>query len=171
MKSTQRKEILEFARNLYLEVDAEGKKANTWDSISKNILKKYKLEIHLTTIQKWSKKHDWEGLFEKIKMAGIEKSKQNLQDKENVIVDEKSQTIADIYKSNKQLLALSQKTIISRLTGRQLKDGEGNNIDADISTTDLVRILQHSESSLLELLDKKKGGNEKLPDSVKIVFE
>lgn len=171
MKNSKHDEILEFARNLYLEVDSEGRKANTWDGISKSILKKYNLEIHLTTIQKWSKKYDWESLFDKIKMAGIEKGEQQLQEKENILIDEKSQTIADIYKSNKQLATLSQKTLTARLAGRQIKDNEGNIINADISTADLIRILQHSENSLLELLEKKKDTGDILPKKTKIVFE
>ena len=149
-------QIIEFAKELYFVVDSEGKRVNTWESISKQILKKFKLEIHFTTIQKWSKKYDWESLFEKVKMVGIERGKEQLQQKENQLIDEKSQIIADIYQSNKKIQSITQKTLLVRLTGSKLKDGSGNPIDADISNTDLIRLLQHSETTLLELQDKKK---------------
>jgi ribosomal protein S24E len=152
----QKLKIIEFAKRLYLEVNHDGKKTHTWDNISKNILKKYKLEIHFTTIQKWSKRYDWENLFEKLKMAGIEKGKQQLQEKENKLIDEKSQLVADIYKSNKTLQNLSQRTLTARLLGKPVVDSQGNEIDANFGNTDLIRILQHSESTLLELQDKKK---------------
>ena len=154
--NSKKLQIIEFAKELYFVVDADGKKVYTWESISKQVLKKFKLEIHFTTIQKWSKRYDWDSLFEKIKMAGIEKGKQQLQEKEKQIIDEKSQIIADIYKSNKQLQKISQQTILARLMGQELKDGNGNPINSDFGNSDLIRVLQHSETTLLELQDKKK---------------
>jgi len=152
---SKKKKIQEFARDLFLRVDDEGHKIHTWDSISKAILKKFKLDIHFTTIQKWSKKHDWSATFEKIKMAGIERGKQEFQRKEAQIIDEKADTIADIYKSNKQLQRLAQQTIIARMTGQKLKDKEGNEIKTDVGNTDVIRLIQHSENTLLTLHDKK----------------
>jgi hypothetical protein len=160
--NSNKEKIIEFAKIQYLEVNADGFRINTWNDISKSIQKKFKQKINYSTIAKWSKKYDWESLFEKLKMAGIEKGKEQLQEKENKIIDEKSQTIADIYKSNKQLHVLSQKTIISRITGNPFLDSKGNEIKSEIGTTDLIRILQHSENGLLELLDKRKPETSKI---------
>jgi hypothetical protein len=166
----KKEKIRNFAKDLYLKVDENGSKLHTWDYISKEILKKFKLEIHFTTIQKWSKKEDWSGTFEKIKMAGIEKGKEQLQEKENKLIDEKSQIIADIYKSNKTIQKLSQQTIVSRLLNQPLKDKDGNTIIADVGTTDLIRLLQHAEGTILDLHDKGLNTN---PDNSKhrLVFK
>jgi hypothetical protein len=164
----QKRKIIEFAQSLYLEVNDEGNKIHTWDSISKSIQKRFKQEIHYSTIAKWSKKYDWENLFSKIKMAGIERGKEQLQEKENKIIDERAQTIADIYKSNKQLQSLSQKTILARLTGQKLKDVNGNDLDSDFGNTDLIRILQHSEQTLLTLHDKNSDKEKNKEKGVKI---
>lgn len=156
MKSTK-ENIVEFAKNLYLEVDEEGKKKNTLRLISTEIKQKFHKSVDFSTIALWSKKYDWEGIFEKIKMSGIEKAKADNQQKENQLIDEKSQTIADIYKSNKQINSLAKNHLLSRMTGKILKDSEGNEISADISNQDLIRLLQHSEDTILELHNKRKS--------------
>ena len=155
MNATKQKAV-DFAKNLYLEVNDKGEKAYSCEYIAIQLQKKCKFECNQSTVYRWAKKNDWDGLFEKIKMAGIEKGKQSLQQKENQLIDEKSQVIADIYQSNKKIQGITQKTLLARLTGLKLKDGSGNPIDADISNTDLIRLLQHSETTLLELQDKKK---------------
>jgi len=161
--------IVEFARSLYMEVDSEGKKIHTWRSISTLIQKKFKKEVNYSTVAKWATKYDWESTFEKIKMAGIERSKSEMQDKEKELIDEKSAVIADIYKSNKNIQRLSQQVILSRLTGKELKDSAGNIVSTDISNADLIRLLQHSEQSLLELHDKKKPQDQE--NNFKVTFK
>lgn len=152
---SKKQKIKDYAKDLFLQVDENGSKVHTWDTISKAVLKRFKLEIHFTTIQKWSKKEDWAATYEKIKMAGIELGKEQLQEKESKLIDEKAQTIADIYKSNKTIQKLTQQTILSRLTGQELKNSQGEEIKSHIGTSDLVRLLQHAEGTLLSLHDKK----------------
>jgi len=166
---SKKEKIKDFAKDLFLQVDAEGNKIHTWDTISKAIQKRFKEDIHYSTIAKWGAKYDWNNTFEKIKMAGIERGKEQLQEKENKVINEKANAIADIYKSNKNIQKLTQQTILSRLTGQQLKDKDGNLIKSDIGTTDLVRLLQHSEQTILNLHDKKLG-NENDAES-KVIFK
>ena len=158
--------IIEYARDLFLEVDDNGKKKHTFEFISESIQKKFKKAAHYSTIAKWSVRYDWGLLFEKIKMAGIERATQTPQQRENSIIDEKSQVIADIYKSNKQLQSISKNTLMARATGQPLKDGNGNEIKTDMNNADLIRILQHAENTILLLhdkgLEKEKAYREKL---------
>jgi hypothetical protein len=161
--NSKKEKIKEYAKSLFLEVNAEGKKINTWEAISKNILKKFKLEIHFTTIQKWSKRYDWEITFEKLKMAGIERGKEQLQQKENQIIDEKANTIADIYQANKRLQKLAQQTILAQMTGQKLTDKDGNIINCNVGNTDVIRLIQHSENTLLNLHNKGIKPIDKLP--------
>ena len=156
MNATKQKAV-DFAKNLYLEVNDKGEKAYSCEYIAIQLQKKCKFECNQSTVYRWAKKNDWDGLFEKIKMAGIEKGKESIQQKENQLIDEKSQIIADIYQSNKKIQSITQKTLLSRLTGTQLKDSNGNDVNADMGNSDLIRLLQHSEATLLELQDKRKA--------------
>lgn len=155
MNATKQKAV-EFAKSLYLEVNENGEKAYSCEYIAIQLQKKCKYECNQSTVYRWAKNNDWDGLFEKIKMAGIEKVKNSIQQKENQLIDEKSQVIADIYKSNKTLQKISQQTILARLTGQQVKGVNGEPINADFGNSDLIRILQHAEATLLELQDKRK---------------
>jgi hypothetical protein len=164
---SKKENIRNYAKGLFLQVDANGNKVHTWDSISKLILKKFKLEIHFTTIQKWSKKEDWSDTFIKLKQAGIEKGKEQYQEKENKLIDEKSQVIADIYKSNKQILSLAKNTLLSRLSGQPLKNSQGEEITPKIQDANLIHLLEHAEDVLLNLHDKNRNDN---GGSIKQVF-
>lgn len=169
MQGTKRK-IKDYAKNLYLTVNEEGNKLHTYDAIAKLVQKKYKIAINLVTIQRWCKKEDWDGTFIKLKQAGLEKGKEQLQEKENKLIDEKSQTIADIYKSNKTIQRLSQQTIVSRLLNKPLTDADGKTITADVGTTDLIRLLQHAENTILNLHDKGLNQNPE-NDTHRLVFK
>jgi organic radical activating enzyme len=167
--NSQKEKIIQYAKILYLEVNADGNRVNTFESISHKVHKKFTIEIHYSTIVKWSKKYDWENTFIKIKQAGIEKGKEQLQEKENKLIDEKAQAIADIYKGNKTIQKIAQQTLISRLTGQPLKDGSGNEIKSEIFTNDIIRLLQHSEQTILNLHDKGlKPGSE---DAHRLLFK
>lgn len=167
--NAKKEKAIELAKSLYVDVNADGTKKYTLQQIAKQIQNKCKIAIDLSTVSRWAKKYDWEGLFEKIKMAGIEKGKQQLQEKENQIVDEKAQTIADIYKSNKQIQKISQTTILSRLTGQDLKDSSGNTIESNVSTRDAISLLQYSEQVLLNLHEKKIGIKDIQKDNPSII--
>jgi organic radical activating enzyme len=158
---SKKDKIKDFAKSLFLEVNAEGNKIHTWDSISKAVLKRFKLEIHFTTIQKWSKKYDWASTYEKLKMAGIERGQEQLQEKENKLIDEKAQTIADIYKSNKTIQRIASQSIIAKLMGQPLKNSEGNPIETTLRDEVIARVLEKAENTLLSLHDKKAVDTQK----------
>lgn len=153
MKPDKQK-IKDFAKEQFLEVDADGNKKYTWHDISNLILKKFKKKIHLSTIQKWSKSEDWHNTYEKIKQAGIEKSNLEIQKKENILIDAKANDIAEIYKGRKTLADLSRKHLTARLTGQSLKIN-GDDLHILVETKELISILKDSEQVILNLNDKK----------------
>jgi hypothetical protein len=154
---SKKRKIRDYAKDLFLQVDDEGNRVNTFMKISTAIQKKFKIDINYSTIAKWSTNENWAATFEKIKMAGIELGKEQLQEKESKLIDEKAQTIADIYKSNKTIQKLTQQTILSRLTGQELKNNQGEEIKSTVGTSDLVRLLQYTETTILNLHDKRTG--------------
>jgi hypothetical protein len=154
--NSKKQKALDYARNLYVQVNENGLKKYTLQEISKKLHRDIKFEADYSTISKWAKRYLWEDTFIKLKQAGIEKAKGDI---DNKIIDEKANTIADIYKSNKQLEKIAQNTILARITGQKLKDKDGNPINTDVSDTDIIRLIQHSETILLNLHDKTQDKN------------
>jgi hypothetical protein len=148
----KKQKAIEYARSLFCEVKEDGQKKYTLHDIAKLVLKKCKFETTLSTIGRWAQKYDWEDTFTKLKQAGIERAKGDI---DNKIIDEKANTIADIYQANKKLEKLAQQTILARMTGQKLTDKDGNEVKSDVGNTDIIRLIQHSESTLLALHDKK----------------
>ena len=66
--NANKKKALEVAQDLFLEVNESGEKKNTNAFIANQLQKKCKYACDQSTIYRWSKKYDWESLFEKIKM-------------------------------------------------------------------------------------------------------
>lgn len=151
---SKKENIIEYAKSLYCEVDGEGSRLNTFQEISKKVQKKFKIVKTYSTIAKWAAKYDWEGTFIKLKQAGIEKGKEQLQEKENKLIDEKSQAIANIYITNKQIHNLAKNTLLARLTGQELKDKDGNVIETKVGTSEIIRLMEHAEDTILGLHDK-----------------
>jgi hypothetical protein len=166
--TTQKEKIKEFARDLFLQVNEVGSKKYTLHDIAKQLQQKRKYSINVSNLSRWSKKYDWEGLFIKLKQAGIEQAKSDI---ENKVIDEKAQTIADIYKSNKSIQNLSKQTILSRLLGKTVMDKDGNEIKSDFGNTDLIRLLQHSEQTILTLHEKKIDPNEINVNLVRLTYK
>jgi hypothetical protein len=164
MKSTKT-ELIDFAKDLYLQVDENGKRIQTWVSISNVIQETFKKKIHYSTIAKWAVKYGWEKTFNQIKMVGIEKAKLSSQEKENKIVDAKSDIIARIYSYNEFRLNLSHmlwtaqkkglKTITVKLSG------EDTQIPVPKKDYALERSIEYSEAMLLKLHGNKPPEEDK----------
>lgn len=159
--NAKKERAIECARNLFVDVNSDGTKKYTLQQISKILQTKCKYAIDFTTLSRWAKRYDWEGLFEKVKMAGIEKATNDI---ENKVIDEKAQTIADIYRSNKQIQKISHTTILSRLTGQDIRDKDGHQIESKVSTRDAISLLQYSEQVLLNLHEKNIDSKNKPPE-------
>ena len=70
MNATKQKAV-DFAKNLYLEVNDKGEKAYSCEYIAIQLQKKCKFECNQSTVYRWAKKNDWDGLFEKIKIFKV----------------------------------------------------------------------------------------------------
>jgi len=168
---SKKKSIKKFAKRLYLEVNSEGKKKYSLEDISKKIKGRFREPVHFTTIQKWAKYEDWDGLIEKIRIIGLDKAEIEQKEKlkeinklqnekqqqreNNKLVDENSAVISEIYKSNNDLRLISERTLISRLTGNKIIYN-GKEISSEIKTNDLIRIFQNAERTLITLNSKHK---------------
>jgi hypothetical protein len=150
--NAKKSKAIEAARILYCEVNEAGQKKYTLQEIAKIVGTKCKYATTLSTISRWAIKFDWEDTFIKLKQAGIEKAKGDI---DNKIIDEKSDIIAEIYKNNKTILTLSKNHLFAKLTGQKVQDKDGNPIDVKMYTADLIRLMEHSEATLLNLHDKK----------------
>lgn len=158
--NAKKQKAIEYCRSLYCDVKENGQKKYTLQEIEKKVQKDRKFSVSYSTISKWATKYGWEDTFIKLKQAGIEKAKGDI---DNKIIDEKVDIIATIYKSNKTFQKVATQTLLAKLTGQQLKDSQGNEIKTDISDAILERIIERSEQTLLKLQDKGDGDKRALP--------
>jgi hypothetical protein len=154
----KKSKAINFARNMFCEVDQDGKQKYTLQQIATSLQQKCKFAANKSTISRWAVKFDWEGTFIKLKQAGIEKVKGDI---DNKLINEKSDIIAEIYKDNKTIHSVAKNHLLARLTGQVVKDKDGNPIDVSkIWMVDLIRLMEHSEATLLNLNDKKANSKE-----------
>jgi len=156
--NAKKQKVIDFARSLYCEVNEGGQKKYTLLQIAKLVHQKCKFAINQSTISRWVIKYDWEDTFIKLKQAGIEKAKGDI---DNKLINEKADIIAEIYKDNKTIHSVAKNHLLARLTGQPVKDKDGNPIDVSkIWMNDLIRLMEHSEATLLNLHDKKANSKE-----------
>ena len=80
----------EFAKNMFLELDQEGKQAYTFEIISNAIQNKFKKKVHYSTIAKWAKKFEWYRLLSETKSFSVQKAIQNQDEKDRIIQSAKA---------------------------------------------------------------------------------
>jgi hypothetical protein len=142
----QRFEVVEFAKQLFCTVDViDGRKKYTYQQIADELSIKFGLKIEHHNIINWAMQGQWEKTFDNVKMAGIEKAEIAIAEKENKIIDEKSNIVSDIYLKNKTLWADAVKHVEARLNGEPASEME----DADA-----IKILQSAQTIMLALNDK-----------------
>lgn len=159
LNKEQRYEVVDYAKELFCTVDKlDGRKKYTYQQIANEISTKFGLNVEIHAIMQWAKKDNWEKTFDNVKMAGIEKAEIAISEKENKIIDEKSNIVSDIYLKNKTLWAQAVKHVEARLSGQAASEME----DADA-----IKILQSAQTIMLTL-------NEKIDREIiapKIVFQ
>jgi hypothetical protein len=143
----QRFAVIEYAKELYCTVDIlDGRKKYTYQQIANELSIKFGLKIELHNIINWASHGNWEKTFDNVKMAGIEKAEIAIAEKENKIIDEKSNIVSDIYSTNKELWKKAIEHIQARLSGSPAQ--------SEMEDADAIKILQHAETIMLALNDK-----------------
>jgi hypothetical protein len=142
----QRFEVMDYAKGLYCTVDKlDGRKKYTYIQISKEIEIKFGLRVEQHNLINWSSQGNWEKTFDNVKMAGIEKADIAIAEKENQIIDEKSNIVSDIYSKNKNLWKKAVEHVEKRLSGQ---------VASEMFDTDAIKILQSAQTIMLALNDK-----------------
>ena len=142
----QRFEVMDYAKGLYCTVDKlDGRKKYTYIQISKEIEVKFGLRIEQHNLINWSVQGNWEKTFDNVKMAGIEKADIAIAEKENQIIDEKSNIVSDIYSKNKNLWKKAVEHVEKRLSGEAA---------SEMFDADAIKILQSAQTIMLALNDK-----------------
>jgi hypothetical protein len=156
--NAKKQKAIEKARSLFCDVKENGQKKYTLQDIAKIVRTECKYATTLSTISRWAIKFDWEDTFIKLKQAGMEKAQGDI---DNKLINEKSDIIAEIYKDNKTIHSVAKNHLLARLTGQVVKDKDGNPVDVTkVYMCDLIRLMEHSEATLLNLNDKKANSKE-----------
>jgi len=98
-----KQEIIDFAQELYLKYDSEGKKVYSLRAIVGEIEQRFSKKLANPTILNWAKKYDWIGLNERIKQQSIEKATEEKFSKEEQLVEAESDKLAVDYKNAENL--------------------------------------------------------------------
>ena len=102
MEKTKR-DMIEYAKGLYLKYDSEGKKLHSLRKIAEMIQQKLNKSVNYSTVLNWSKKYEWNKLNEKIKQQSIEKATEEKFTKEEQLIDAESDKLAKDYKNAENL--------------------------------------------------------------------
>lgn len=146
--------IKRYALNLYLTVNKKGERENSFRAIAKKIHQKFSKDVDNTTIRLWSKEEKWQALFTKQKQYGIEKAIKSKKEKEQAILDKKSDIIADLYRIKEGQFKATANIIAQRLK-KQLDNPE----EETLSTRDAVAIGQMAYEALMNLNEAGQGGD------------
>ena len=138
-------EMITAAKELYLEINKDGKRKYSITEIAEKINNKYKNNINRTTVFRWSKKYCWQELYTKMKQYGLEKALEiQEEEEEDVMIEEKiiekeSDVFAEIFRDYKILFDFSKKTIKERFKTPD-----------EISNNDLIKLMKISSDVLMD---------------------
>ena len=99
----EKQKIIDFAKDLYLQYDANGNKVYSLRDNSTKIQQKFNKKINYSTIKNWAEKYKWNATLEKTKQYGIEKATQENLTKEEQLIESKSNELAKNFKNAKTL--------------------------------------------------------------------
>lgn len=102
MEKTKR-DMIEYAKWLYIMYNSEGKKLHSLRDIAEKIKQKFNKSVNYSTVLNWAKKYDWNKLNEKIKQQSIEKATEEKFTKEEQLIDAESDKLAKDYKNAENL--------------------------------------------------------------------
>ena len=103
MSKDEKQIIIDYARELFLEMDNTGTKTPTFDIISTKLRQKFGVEFHRSTIQKWAKKHDWYNITSEIKEKAFDKATKKNKIEINSIIERKAEILAEDYANAERL--------------------------------------------------------------------
>lgn len=141
MKQDKQK-IKDYARNLFLEVDGEGKQIYSTRKIAEKIQQKFSKTIHSTTVLNWAKKGEWEKLFIKSKVQGVQKANESIDKQETKLLDKKSDEIANIIKQCRWIKDTMFNKIVSDMKN-----------DKELNENTIVQLLKYSTDIILNIND------------------
>jgi len=159
-----KKEVIEYAKNLYLSIGENGKHLYSLQEIATNCneeLQKIneKATVNKTTVLRWSRKYNWDYLYQDIKFTANNKSIQDSEDKEEAIKDARSSEIAEIVKEKREIRKRVTEIILDLLNSENCHE---------IPTRDLINLLKITDDAFLKLIGFDKDNKE---ESIKSFME
>ncbi len=147
-------EIINYAKELYLTVDEKGNRVYSLQSIAKKLQQECNVEINASTILRWARKYNWNGLLEKAaKVAVVEAAKETgLKVKINPEEKLKEEQILD------SVIALKKEVFAYQLEACQianelLRKKRENPKSVKDSYSRLIEVSSKANKTLQEMLD------------------
>lgn len=147
-KEVTKQDIKDFAKELYFQVDSEGKRVHSLRDISNRILQKLNKKITHPTIKTWADTENWDALFLKVKQYGIEKAQITIEQKENEIIEKQGNIHADIQRGHKELYDLLQNDILESIKKYPTIRFEAKVKAFEIATNTLLKLNPREETKV-----------------------
>jgi len=155
MKKSKQK-IIDFAKELYLQYDADGNKKYSNQETANLVAKNMRIKCGESTIRLWAKKFDWNKLIEKIKQQSIVKAKDEKFTTEEKIIESKSDDLGETYKHATQLENIGFDTAFKIYKGKN---------ESEITFKDALQALKHATDikfRINDIPDTDKGNDLKV---------
>lgn len=112
------REVRNYARDLYLQVDTDGSVKYNTRQIAEAIKEKFGRackQLTKETVRLWVKKEGWDNLLKKIYSEALEKAKEEDELKQFSIVTEQVAFVEEMFRANYSITKICTKTIFERL--------------------------------------------------------
>ncbi len=129
----------DYARDLYLTIDANGNQKNNCGQIATLVNKNFGQNYHRSTIKRWAEKHGWDKEYRQMRQHGVERS----EDPDRELLDKKTKDITDLYEVTRGMNVESTSQLWERLKAKKLTNKE------------LLDLHKQTQQTILELNDAK----------------
>jgi len=118
---TDKQKIIDYAKDLYLQYDSEGRKVFSLRDIVEKLLQEGYKKVTHQTIKRWSEKYDWNKLNEKVKQHSISKAEKEKLTTEEQIIEKESDKLAETYKNAESLEKVGFAVVFDAYKGKENK--------------------------------------------------
>ena len=108
-------DIKEYAKQLYLQVNAKGNRKYTIYSIAKKIYEKFGEKVHPNTVKKWANNERWYGMLKGAMIASVYQSPKKQEEEKEEVDESPEERIATILAKARRQAMLNQLQVSQKM--------------------------------------------------------
>jgi len=143
------REVVEYAKELYLTVDESGQRVYSFQQIAEKIDEKFDVKLTKQTIAQWADKYNWNALLTRAAQVSVVKAKENLPVKDDALKEE--EILDSIIAIKRQAFETQLRfcEVAKELLEKKLRDPKA----VRDSFTRLIEVGSKANKTLYELLE------------------